>query len=75
MKRIVILSSKPKPDEYLLELVQTLFPDCEICFVSGMGAMLAQCQAHSFLGLEMTDTIKEGMISYVPTLTTCPGAP
>ena len=29
MKKIVILSFKLKPDEYLLELVQTLFPDCE----------------------------------------------
>lgn len=58
MKKIVILSSKPKPDEYLLELVQTLFPDCEICVASGMGEILAHCQADSFLGLETTDTIR-----------------
>lgn len=56
-EKIVILSSKPKPDEYLLKLVKTLFPDCEICVVSGMGEMLAQCQADSFSGLEATETI------------------
>lgn len=57
MKGIVILSSKPKPDEHLLELVKMLFPDCEVCVVSGMGKMLAQGQADSFSGLEKTDTI------------------
>ncbi len=57
MKKIVILSSKPKPDEYLLALVKTLFADSEVCVVSGMGEMLAQCQADSFSGLQKTDTI------------------
>ena len=56
MQKIVILSSKPESDEYLLELVQTLFPDCEICIASGMGEMLAHCQADSFLGVDTTDT-------------------
>jgi len=36
LKKIVIVSSEPEPDECLLELVKTLFPDCEICVVSGM---------------------------------------
>jgi hypothetical protein len=57
MKKIVIVSSKPEPDACLWELVKTLFPDCEICVVSGMGEMLAQCQADSFSGLEATETI------------------
>jgi len=57
MKKIVILSSKPKPDEYLLALVKTLFADCEICVVSNMGAMLAQCQTDSFSGLGATEPI------------------
>jgi len=57
MKKIVIVSSKPEPDEYLLELVKMLFPDSKVCVVSGMGKMLAQCQVDSFSGLEKTDTI------------------
>ncbi len=57
MKNIVIVSSKPEPDECLWELLKTLFPDCEICVVSGMGEMLAQCQADSFSGLGTTDTL------------------
>jgi hypothetical protein len=57
LKNIVILSSKPKPDEYLLELVKMLFPDSEVCVVSGMGAMLAQCQTDSFSGLGATEPI------------------
>jgi len=57
LKKIVIVSSKPEPDESLLELVKTLFPDCEICVVFGMAETLAQCQADSFSGLVTTDTI------------------
>jgi hypothetical protein len=57
LKKIVIVSSEPEPDECLLELVTTLFPDCEICVVSGMPGTLAQCQADSFSGLVTTDTI------------------
>ena len=57
MKKIVIVSSKPEPDGCLWDLVKTLFPDCKVCVVSGMGKMLAQCQADSFSGLETTDTI------------------
>jgi hypothetical protein len=57
MKKIVIVSSKPRPDACLLALVKTLFPDCKICVVSGMGAMLAQCQADSPSGLGATETI------------------
>jgi hypothetical protein len=57
MKKVVIVSCEPEPDEYLLELVKTLFPDCEICVAPGMGKMLAQCQADSFSGLEATETI------------------
>jgi hypothetical protein len=57
MQKIVILSSKPKSDEYLLELVQTLFPDCEICVASGTSETLAHCQADSFLGMETTHTM------------------
>jgi len=57
MKKIVILSAKPEPDEFLLEMVKTLFADCEICVVSKMGEMLAQCQTDSFSGLETTDTM------------------
>ncbi len=57
LKKIVIVSSKPERDECLLELVKTLFPDCEICVVSTMGETLAQCRADSFSGLVTTDTI------------------
>lgn len=57
MKKIVIVSSKPEPDACLWELVKMLFPDSKVCVVSGMGKMLAQCQADSFSGLEKTDTI------------------
>ena len=57
MKKIVILSSKPKPDECLWKLVKTLFGDCEICVVSGIGEMLAQCQVDSFSGLVTADPI------------------
>jgi len=28
--KIVIMSSRPEPDSRLLELVNTLFPDCDI---------------------------------------------
>lgn len=57
MKKIVIVSSESERDECLLELVKTLFPDCEICVVSGMGETLAQCWADSFSGLVTTNTI------------------
>lgn len=57
MKKIVIVSSESEPDECLLELVKTLFPDCEICVVSGMAETLARCQPDSFSGLVTTDTI------------------
>jgi hypothetical protein len=57
MKKVVVVSCEPEPDEYMLELVKTLFGDCEICVVSGMGKMLAQCQADSFSGLVTTDPI------------------
>ena len=57
MKNIVMLSSKPKPDKSLLELVKMLFPDCEVCVVSGMVKMLAQCQNDAFSGLEKIDAI------------------
>jgi 3-methyladenine DNA glycosylase AlkD len=53
----VVVSCEPEPDEYMLELVKTLFGDCEICVVSGMGEMLAQCQADSFSGLGTTEPI------------------
>jgi hypothetical protein len=57
LKKIVIVSSESERDECLLELVKTLFPDCEICVVSGMGETLAQCWADSFSGLVTTNTI------------------
>jgi hypothetical protein len=57
MKKIVILSSKPKPDAYFLELVKMLFPESEVCVVSGMGKMLAQCQSDSFSGLGAMEPI------------------
>lgn len=57
MKKIVIVSSEPEPDGCLLELVKTLFPDCEICVMFGMGEALAWCPADSFSGLVTTDTI------------------
>jgi hypothetical protein len=57
MKKIVIVSSKPEPDACLWELVNTLFPDCKVCVVSNMGAMLAQCQTDSFSGLGATEPI------------------
>ena len=33
MEKIVIVTSQPKPDQGLLALLNTLFPDCEIHFV------------------------------------------
>lgn len=30
MDKIVIMTSRPEPDPLLLELVNTLFPDCDI---------------------------------------------
>lgn len=57
MKKIMIVSSKPELDECLLELVKTLFPDCEIYVVSGMAETLAQCQADSFSGLGATEPV------------------
>jgi hypothetical protein len=57
MKKVVIVSCEPEPDECLLEWVKMLFPDCEICFVFGMAKTLAQCQADSFSGLATADTI------------------
>ncbi len=57
LKKIVIVSSELEADKCLLELVKTLFPDCEICVVSGIAETLAQCLADSFSGLVTTDTI------------------
>jgi hypothetical protein len=51
MKKIVIVSSKPEPDGYLLDFVKTLFPDCQVCIVFDMAETLARCRADSFSGL------------------------
>jgi hypothetical protein len=57
LKRIVIISAGPDADEGLLELVNVLFPDCEICIVSSMAETLDQCQADPYSGLVTVETM------------------
>ncbi|MCK4728842.1 MAG: hypothetical protein KAT27_07965 [Desulfobacterales bacterium] len=45
MDRIMIVTSRPKPDVGLLEWLNTLFPDCEIQIVFSAGDAFDVCQA------------------------------
>lgn len=57
LKKIVIVSSDSERDACFLELVKTLFPDCEICVVPTRGETLAHCGADSFPGVVPTNAI------------------
>ncbi|MBW1676321.1 MAG: hypothetical protein JRF30_03495 [Deltaproteobacteria bacterium] len=56
MEKIVIVTSQPKPDYGLLELVSTAFPDCEIQIVFRGIETFEQFQANCFSGPFTTDT-------------------
>ena len=58
MEKIVIVTSKPKPDYGLLELVSTAFPDCEIQIVLREIETFEECQANCFSGPFTTDTTR-----------------
>ena len=45
MYKIVIVSSRPKPDDGLLEWLNTLFPECEVQIVFRDGDAFDECQA------------------------------
>lgn len=45
MDKIVIVTSRQKPNDGLLEWLNTLFPDCEIQIVFEGGDTFDECQA------------------------------
>jgi hypothetical protein len=53
----VIVTSQPEPDDVLLTWLNALFPDCEIQIVFRRVETFEECQADSFSGPFMTDTI------------------
>ena len=55
LKNIVIVNSKPGPDEYLLALAYMLFRDCEIHVVYNMYEVLEQCRDDSYSDLFTAD--------------------
>lgn len=57
MKKIVLITSQPEPDDVLLTWLSALFPYSEIQIVFKKVENPEQCQADSFSGPFMTDTI------------------
>jgi len=57
VEKIVIVTSQPEPDDGLLTLLNAFFPDCEIQIVFRKVETPEQCQADSFSGPFMTETM------------------
>ena len=58
MDKVVIVTSQPEPDYFLLAWLNKLFPDCEIQIVFREIETSEQCQANCFSGPFTTDTTR-----------------